>query len=111
MSDAKQEFIDEVLTCDDVFQATFDAIQPAISENLAPYADIVETLKLLINEVLELDTAIRAQEARNRGVLEEQSVLIRSQADKAPTAPPSEEYIKNYGKYKPADKPTIDKKI
>jgi hypothetical protein len=62
----KQLQIDGVLACDDMFQGVFDSISDYFQANGAEYAERVRSLQGSINEVLELDVKIRAQEEKTK---------------------------------------------
>ena len=66
MGKEKQTQIDEVLICDEVFQSVFDGIADDFKENSEVYAEQIRRLQLNINEVLELDVKIRAQEEKSK---------------------------------------------
>ena len=66
MGKEKQAQIDEVLICDEVFQRIFDSIADEFKENSETYAEKIRQLQFSINEVLELDVKIRAQEEKGK---------------------------------------------
>ena len=65
MGKEKQKQIDYVLACDEAFQSIFDGIADEFEEKSAEHAEKIGQLQFSINEVLELDTKIRAQEEKN----------------------------------------------
>ncbi|MCL2375763.1 MAG: hypothetical protein FWC76_00065 [Defluviitaleaceae bacterium] len=64
MSKEKQKQIDDVLACDEVFQSIFDSIADEFEEESAKHEEKIRHLQFSINEVLDLDMKIRAQEER-----------------------------------------------
>ena len=66
MGKEKQKQIDEVLTCDEVFQRLFDSLANEFAQKGKQYADEVKKLQTSIKDVLELDVQIRAQEQKSR---------------------------------------------
>jgi hypothetical protein len=66
MGKEKQRHIDDVLTCDEVFQGVFESIGEIFVEKGPDYADRVKSLQATISEVLELDIKIRAQEEKTK---------------------------------------------
>jgi len=65
MGKEKQKQIDEIITCDAVFQRVFDEVGADFEEKSKPYAEQARKLQSDIKEVLELDVKIRAQEQKN----------------------------------------------
>jgi hypothetical protein len=61
----KQEMIDCVLECDENFQSFWDKIKHDTDEKKNEYKDEIKALQSLINKVLELDIAVRAEELKN----------------------------------------------
>jgi hypothetical protein len=71
----KQKFIDEVLNCDNVFQSIFDGVHERVeNERRADgshlYRDQLVEMQRLIDPIMELDVKVRAQEAKNKQLLE-----------------------------------------
>jgi len=62
----KQGQIDVVLACDDMFQGIFEGISDFFNAKGKEYAPRVKALQADINEVLELDVKIRAQEEKTK---------------------------------------------
>jgi len=62
MTKEKQKQIDDVLACDEVFQSIFDTIADEFEEQSANHIEKIQQLQFSINQVLDLDTKIRAQE-------------------------------------------------
>ena len=60
----KQKQFDEVLTCDEMFQRIFDTISDEFEQKSEKHTEKIGCLQFSINEVLELDMKIRAQEVR-----------------------------------------------
>jgi len=82
MAKEKQKQIDEVLTCDAVFQSIFDGIAEEFVEKGRIYSEQMQAIQTLIKKVLELDIKIRAQEEKSRLTLkqniEQPAVAIKS---------------------------------
>ncbi|MDR2167384.1 MAG: hypothetical protein LBE35_05995 [Clostridiales bacterium] len=68
MGKQKQVHIDEVLTCDEVFQGIFGSISGIFEQMGKTYPGQVKALQRAIGEVLELDIKIRAQEEKTKSV-------------------------------------------
>jgi len=66
MGREKQKQIDEVLACDEVFQRLFDSIADEFMEKRDQHKEKVRLLQTRINDVLELDVKIRAQEEKGK---------------------------------------------
>jgi hypothetical protein len=62
---AKQELIDKVLECDEVFERFFDGIKGRLDEKKDSCKELIIKMQSLISIILELDVAIRAQELKN----------------------------------------------
>jgi hypothetical protein len=62
----KQLQIDQVLACDDMFQGIFEGISDYFQKKGPEYAERVLLLQSGINEVMELDVKIRAQEEKTK---------------------------------------------
>ena len=58
----KQNFIDEVLECDRVFQGIFDSLVPEFNEKAMDYKEKIKNIQKLIEIVTEKDVKIRAKE-------------------------------------------------
>ena len=71
MGKLKQEQIDEVIACDEVFQKIFDGFSAEFEEKSANYKEQVQKMQDSIKEVLELDVKIRAQEEKSRAKVRE----------------------------------------
>ncbi|MCL2235459.1 MAG: hypothetical protein FWB98_03335 [Defluviitaleaceae bacterium] len=66
MGKEKQAHIDQVLHCDEAFQAIFEPLSPTFPEQGKHYPEQVKALQDSINTILELDVKIRAQEERTK---------------------------------------------
>jgi hypothetical protein len=66
MGKEKQNQIDEVMACDEVFQSIFDGMADEFAIKGRDHKEKVEKLQISINEVLELDVKIRAQEEKSK---------------------------------------------
>ena len=66
MGKEKQSQIDEVMACDEIFQSIFDSIADEFAIKSGDYKEKVGRLQASINEVLELDVKIRAQEEKGK---------------------------------------------
>jgi len=86
MTDEKQRHIDEVLSCDAVFQSVFDSIKDDVEADSARYRERLLELQRLIEPVMELDIKIRAQEAKNRAQLEASFPLEHHKGEAGPVA-------------------------
>ena len=64
----KQEKIDEVLVCDQVFQQIFEGIGDIFETEGQNYPEKVRKLQDDIKEVLEIDIKIRAQEEKTKAL-------------------------------------------
>ncbi|MCL2753556.1 MAG: hypothetical protein FWE44_05360 [Defluviitaleaceae bacterium] len=66
MGKQKQMKIDEVLTCDQMFQQIFDSIGDVFESKGQDFPDSVIALQDGIKELLEIDVKIRAQEEKTK---------------------------------------------
>ncbi|MCL2573157.1 MAG: hypothetical protein FWE34_01240 [Defluviitaleaceae bacterium] len=105
MGKQKQKQIDEVLACDEIFQSIFDGIATEFELKKHDHKDKVLQLQAGINEVLELDVKIRAQEEKGKAVA---ASNIAKPAAQNEINPASTNYI--LGKYKEASKEASKKK-
>ena len=71
MGKEKQKQIDDVLACDEVFQSIFDSIADEFEEKSVEHEEKIRELQFSINEVLELDTKIRAQEEKVEAIADD----------------------------------------
>ena len=83
MSAEKQKHIDEVLNCDNVFQSIYDAAKDKIELNASAYKEYLTQLQQHIEVVLELDVRIRAQETKNRTILQNRHAEMRAASRQA----------------------------
>jgi len=58
----KQRQLDEVATCDEVFQSVFDTISDEFEQKSGRYSEKIEILQAGINEVLQVGERIRVME-------------------------------------------------
>ncbi|MDR0957943.1 MAG: hypothetical protein LBM16_01875 [Clostridiales bacterium] len=77
MSDEKQKHIDEILHLDNVFQTGFDPLRQEIEDNPKKWRKYLVDMQIMIDDVLELDVKIRAQETKNRTIITEQMPHIK----------------------------------
>ena len=77
MNTEKQQFIDRVLQCDEVFENMFRTIGPALDADPAKYGEEVKTMQNLIRSVMDLDVQIRVNEDTNGHNLTERLVQYR----------------------------------
>jgi len=66
MGKEKQIYIDQVLHCDDAFQAIFEPLSATFPDKGQNYPDQVKGLQEAIQRVLEIDVKIRVQEERTK---------------------------------------------
>lgn len=64
MGKEKQRRIDDIITCDMVFQRIFDEIGADFEANSKNHREKAKKIQASINEVMELDVKIRAQEQK-----------------------------------------------
>ena len=69
MGKEKQRLIEEVMTCDEVFQRLFDSIADVFEENSRAHTQAARKLQESISDVIELDVKIRAQEQKSRAAV------------------------------------------
>ena len=72
MNVGKQEFIQVVLDCDEVFENVLQKIGPKLDEDPSKYTEEVRTLQDLIRVVMDLDVQIRVMEDKNSTYLTEE---------------------------------------
>ncbi|MCL1988246.1 MAG: hypothetical protein FWG64_09795 [Firmicutes bacterium] len=65
MNHEKQESIDRVKDCDEVFENVFQKVGPILDENPTKYGSQVEDMQTLIRSVMDLDIHIRLGEDVN----------------------------------------------
>jgi len=99
MGKEKQRQIDEVMTYDEVFQRVYDSIAEEFAEKGAAYKERVRKLQSSINEVLQLDVKIRAQEEKGKIAA---SVNFAQKSSQADVNPANTNYI--LSRYKEASK-------
>jgi len=98
MGKEKQKQIDDVLACDEVFQRIFDSIAEEFTEKKDEYTEKIRRLQFSINEVLELDVKIRAQEEKGKAIVSEN--FAKKPAVQSDINPANTSYI--LSKYKAA---------
>jgi len=79
MNAEKQDFIDRVLQCDQVFENMLQKIGPVLDANPSKYGGQVRTLQDLIRIVVDLDVRIRLSEDNNSQVLHEALAKVQPQ--------------------------------
>ena len=97
MNDEKQESIQRVMECDQVFENVFRKVGPVLDANPTEYGDQVLELQELIRVVMDLDVQIRVGEEGNSRLLTKALERIRvenAEKDK-PDAIDSGEYGSN----------------
>jgi len=77
MNSEKQEFINRVLQCDEVFENMFREVGPELDANPSKYGDEVNALQELIRLVMDLDVQIRVNEDTNSQALSERLMQYR----------------------------------
>ena len=78
MNAEKQDSIQRVLQCDQVFENVLQKIGPVLDENPNMYVEQVHTLQDLIRAVMDLDVQIRVGEEENSKVLTAALTRIQS---------------------------------
>ena len=78
MNVEKQEFIQRVLQCDQVFENVFQNVGPVLDENPDSFTEQVRIMQELIRSVMDLDVQIRVTEDENSAILN--SALAEVQA-------------------------------
>jgi hypothetical protein len=66
----KDEFIQNLLKLDDGFESLYEKIREQLLENKTLYAEQIHRLQELISKVTDKGVAIKAQEARNKQLIE-----------------------------------------
>ena len=69
MNGEKQEFIQKVLQCDNVFENMFQKVGSILDDNPSKYGEQVRILQNMIREVMDLDAQIRVSEDNNSQIL------------------------------------------
>ena len=69
MNVEKQDFIQRVLQCDQVFESVFQKVGPVLDENPDKFTEEVSTMQDLIRVVMDLDVQIRVGEDENNVLL------------------------------------------
>ena len=90
MNKEKQDAINIVLQCDDVFENVLQKIGPVLDANPSMYGTQVKTLQDMIRIVMDLDVRIRVGEDKNNKILAE--ALDKVQATEKPEAIDGGEY-------------------
>ena len=106
MGKQKQKQIDEVLTCDEVFQRLFDSIAPHFEQNSKNYRESIQKLQNSIKAVIETDVKIRAQEEKSKSIAKGSFGLPASKESNI--NPANTGYI--LSQYRSHNKPPQDKK-
>ena len=90
MNVEKNEFIQLVMQCDEVFANVLQKVGPTLDEDPSKYGEQVRTLQDFIRMVMDLDVQIRLGEDNNSQILTE--ALSNIQAPEKPDAIDSGEY-------------------
>jgi len=77
MNSEKQEFINRVIQCDEVFGNMFREVGPELDANPSKYSDEVSTMQNLIRLLMDLDVQIRVNEDTNSKALSERLMQFR----------------------------------
>jgi hypothetical protein len=74
----KEELIQRIEKLDEGFELLYERIAEQLKENKAAYADQISNLQMKIQRVTDLSTAIQAQEARNKKLIEDYFTKAKS---------------------------------
>lgn len=72
----KKGLIDEVISCDNMFQSMFKEISEPLSNESKDYRNYVIELQQLIKEVMEIDNNIREIEQRNKNYFVQKNINL-----------------------------------
>ena len=92
MNEGKQEFIQVVMQCDEVFENVLNKIGPTLDADTSKYGEQVQALQDLIRVVMDLDVQIRVLEDNNYQIL---SQALDKIAENKPEVINSGEYGSN----------------
>jgi len=97
----KQKLIEEVLECDNVFQSIFERMKPTFEANAERAPKPVAVLQARIREVMETDIKIRAQEEKNKRLIQTETATRSISAPHTPIATKPRAYVLGqYAKHK-----------
>ena len=100
MNVEKQDFIQLVMQCDQVFESVFVKVGPVLDANPSKFGEQVKAMQDLIRLVMDLDVQIRVGEENNSNVLSQALVNVKANLAGPPSDKPESIDGGEYGSHK-----------